>query len=76
MLRNFKSMLLIFALMGISNSCLADPPRRVALLIGNWDYNANSRFDTPPTAPVVVPLEPDSGAVGRSSPHPSAARRP
>jgi hypothetical protein len=32
-------------------------PRRIALLVGNSDYNANGRFDAAPTAPFVRDLK-------------------
>jgi hypothetical protein len=35
----------------------ADAPRRVALLVGNWDYNGNGVFDANPMPPYVTDLK-------------------
>lgn len=45
-----------------------DHPQRVALLIGNWDYNMNAKFDDGPSDPFVPDLSNPCRDVERLSP--------
>lgn len=47
----------LLALLGLPCQAQLDPPKRIALLIGNWDYDLNGKFDPKPSGDYVADLK-------------------